>query len=530
MKELILLALISLLSCHIISQDGIELIKKFEDCKLTAYQDIVGVWTIGYGTTNSDKNITGTDIYQGLTITQAQADEWLRVSINKKYGPRVDKYDNIYHWTQNEFDALCSFAYNIGSINNLVKDGNLSKASIPSAMEQYIYVNKTVVEGLVQRRQAEVQLFNKSVWLYFIFKNCSQFGTAALMGNFYSENKLEIANDQKDLDELLGLTPQEYEDQINKGIYTNFGEDSIGFRKAHRNLSIKKDKLLNMCKGKIDDLACQLDYVFYELSNDYKDLWEILQTCTDLKYCSKQFLFLYGISNNKTNEKQKEIFQYSKQYYNIYAEKCTKEQFFSIRSRKCVDFPNIPKECNDIALDGVEYEVYCKKMSRRCDSNSYEDINGDCLPLNNTDRIFQCAYYILFGGGEEFGNKTICYKCNNNYYRYCDYSNHPIFPSCQCIKVPEKVSHCIEYGSYSNKQYYCNLCESAEYYLYGDDKCYKVPKQINNCEMHEEFYNNEVSCLNIKQIEGNEISEKNSNNNYNINSLNLAVFILLILF
>ncbi len=530
MKELILLALISLLSCHIISQDGIELIKKFEDCKLTAYQDIVGVWTIGYGTTNSDKNITGTDIYQGLTITQAQADEWLRVSINKKYGPRVDKYDNIYHWTQNEFDALCSFAYNIGSINNLVKDGNLSKASIPSAMEQYIYVNKTVVEGLVRRRQAEVQLFNKSVWLYFIFKNCSQFGTAALMGNFYSENKLELANDQKDLDELLGLTPQEYEDQINKGIYTNFGEDSIDFRKAHRNLSIKKDKLLNMCKGKIDDLTCQLDYVFYELTNDYKDLWKILQTCTDLEYCSKQFLFLYGISNNKTNEKQKEIFQYSKQYYNIYAEKCTKEQFFSIRSRKCVDFPNIPKECNDIALDGVEYEVYCKKMLRRCDSNSYEDINGDCLPLNNTDRIFQCAYYILFGGGEEFGNKTICYKCDNNYYRYCDYSNHPIFPSCQCIKVPEKVSHCIEYGSYSNKQYYCNLCESAEYYLYGDDKCYKVPKQINNCEMHEEFYNNEVSCLNIKQIEGNEISEKNSNNNYNINSLNLAVFILLILF
>ena len=80
MKALILLALISLLFCHIISQDGIDLIKKFEGCNLTAYEDIVGVWTIGYGTTNSDKRITGTDIYQGLTITQAQADEWLRVS------------------------------------------------------------------------------------------------------------------------------------------------------------------------------------------------------------------------------------------------------------------------------------------------------------------------------------------------------------------------------------------------------------------------------------------------------------------
>ena len=97
------------------------------------------------------------------------------------------------------------------------------------------------------------------------------------------------------------------------------------------------------------------------------------------------------------------------------------------------------------------------------------------------------------------------------------------------MKVPEKVSHCIEHESYSNSQFYCNLCESAEYYLYDDNKCYKVPKQINNCEMHEEFYNNEVSCLTIKQIEVNEKSEKNSNNNFNVNFLNLTVFILLII-
>ena len=233
---------------------------------------------------------------------------------NNKYGPRVDKYDNIYHWTQNEFDALCSFAYNIGSINNLVRNGTRSKASIPSVMEKYVYANKKVVKGLVRRRQAEIQLFTKRVgtpyngqliWHYFIYKNCSQFGTAALMGNFYSESKLELANHQKDLNELLGLTPQEYADQINKGIYTNFGEDNIGFGIAHWHLNIRKSKLLNMCKGKIDDLTCQLDYVFYELTNDYRDLWKILQTCTDLEYCSRQFLFLYGISNNITKEKSK---------------------------------------------------------------------------------------------------------------------------------------------------------------------------------------------------------------------------------
>ena len=52
------------------SQAGIDLIKSFEDCRLTAYQDSVGVWTIGYGHTNG--------VYAWMTITQAQAEEFLR--------------------------------------------------------------------------------------------------------------------------------------------------------------------------------------------------------------------------------------------------------------------------------------------------------------------------------------------------------------------------------------------------------------------------------------------------------------------
>ncbi len=119
------------------------------------------MWTIGYGITNSVKSITGATIYKGLTITQAQADEWLRLVINKRFGPNVDKFDYIYHWSQNEFDALCSFAYNIGSINELVSNGNLAKSQIPSVMKLYVKAKGKVVKGLVNRRNAEVELFNK---------------------------------------------------------------------------------------------------------------------------------------------------------------------------------------------------------------------------------------------------------------------------------------------------------------------------------------------------------------------------------
>ena len=135
-----------------ISDNGLNLIKKFEGCRLTAYQDTVGVWTIGYGTTNADKAITGTTICQGLRISQETADEWLRQSVDKKYGPKVDKY-SAYNWNQNEFDALVSFAYNIGSIDGLTASGSRSKEEIADKIQAYNKAGGKVMSGLIRRRQ-----------------------------------------------------------------------------------------------------------------------------------------------------------------------------------------------------------------------------------------------------------------------------------------------------------------------------------------------------------------------------------------
>lgn len=141
-----------------ISENGLKLIKKFEGCRLTAYQDAVGVWTIGYGTTNADKAITGTTICQGLRISQETADEWLRQSIDCKYAPKVDKYDR-YQWTQNEFDALVSFAYNIGSIDGLTVQGSRTRVEIAYMILAYNKAGGKVLAGLTKRRQEERTLF-----------------------------------------------------------------------------------------------------------------------------------------------------------------------------------------------------------------------------------------------------------------------------------------------------------------------------------------------------------------------------------
>lgn len=134
----------------IISDKGLDLIKSFEGCRLTAYKCPAGVWTIGWGHTG--------DVYEGQVITQAQADQTLRDDMGA-YECKVAKYDSVYHWNQNEFDALTSFAYNVGSIDQLTANGTRTRDIIADKMLAYNKGGGKVLAGLTRRRQAEQELF-----------------------------------------------------------------------------------------------------------------------------------------------------------------------------------------------------------------------------------------------------------------------------------------------------------------------------------------------------------------------------------
>ena len=133
------------------SQKGIDLIKQFEGCHLTAYKCPTGKLTIGYGHTAGVK--------EGQKITQAQADAYLKADL-EKFEKHVDTYNNKYKWNQNEFDALVSFAFNIGNIDQLTAKGTRSRAVIA---EKILLYNKDgegkVLTGLTKRRQAEQKMF-----------------------------------------------------------------------------------------------------------------------------------------------------------------------------------------------------------------------------------------------------------------------------------------------------------------------------------------------------------------------------------
>lgn len=135
------------------SQNGINLIKQFEGCRLSAYKCTAGVWTIGYGHTAGVK--------AGQRITQVQAESFLKDDL-AKYEKNVEKYDPRYHWNQNQFDAMVSFAFNIGSIDQLTANGTRSIKTIAEKLLQYNKAAGRVLSGLTKRRKAEQALFLKA--------------------------------------------------------------------------------------------------------------------------------------------------------------------------------------------------------------------------------------------------------------------------------------------------------------------------------------------------------------------------------
>ena len=148
------------------SQTGINLIKKFEGCRLTAYKCPAGVWTIGYGHTAG--------VRPGDKISALQAEEMLKNDL-VSYEKKVDKYANKYEWNQNEFDALVSFAYNIGSIDQLTANGTRDRKTIAEKFVLYNKAGGKVLSGLTKRRMEEKALFIKvSNTLHLIVKQGSK--------------------------------------------------------------------------------------------------------------------------------------------------------------------------------------------------------------------------------------------------------------------------------------------------------------------------------------------------------------------
>lgn len=133
-----------------------QLTERFEQCRLVAYQDVKGVWTIGWGH-------TGPEVVEGLVCTQEQADVWLLED-----SKLAEDCVNRAVWvsiTQGEFDAMVDFVINVGrtafltsTMLKMVNAGAFQAAA--KEFEKWVYAGGQKVAGLLRRRLAEEAVFN----------------------------------------------------------------------------------------------------------------------------------------------------------------------------------------------------------------------------------------------------------------------------------------------------------------------------------------------------------------------------------
>jgi lysozyme len=143
------------------SETGLELLKEFEGLRLKAYRDAAGIWTIGYGTTSA----AGVGIIKGgMLISKAEAENMLRRSL-ASYERAVSNSIKV-EISQQQFDALVSFAYNVG-IEGFRRSSVLRHVNardfdrVPQSLSLWIKSKGKVLPGLVSRRAREAKLFVK---------------------------------------------------------------------------------------------------------------------------------------------------------------------------------------------------------------------------------------------------------------------------------------------------------------------------------------------------------------------------------
>ena len=141
------------------SEEGIALLKHFEGCELNAYQDSVGVWTIGYGHTKG--------VERGMKISQEEAESMLQQELEHEYEDYISDIDQ--ELTQCQFDALVCWVYNLGPTNlrssTMLKEiiaGNMDL--VPFKMQRRDKAGGKVLLGLTRRRNAEALLFKGENW------------------------------------------------------------------------------------------------------------------------------------------------------------------------------------------------------------------------------------------------------------------------------------------------------------------------------------------------------------------------------
>lgn len=169
----------------------------------------------------------------------------------------------------------------------------------------------------------------QKIWQYFKSKGLNDYGIAGLMGNLYAESGLRPTNLQNTYEKKLGLADEEYTAAVDSGTYTNFVKDSAGYGLAQWTYWSRKQRLIDFAKQQkksIGDLDMQLDFLYKELSENYKTVLKTLCSTTSVLEASNSVLLNFERPADQSVTVQNRRAGFGNTYYDKYATKKETQQ------------------------------------------------------------------------------------------------------------------------------------------------------------------------------------------------------------
>lgn len=167
--------------------------------------------------------------------------------------------------------------------------------------------------------------YERVIWDYLLNKLGNEYAVAGLMGNLYAESALRPNNLQNSYEDTLGYTDTTYTQAVDNGSYSenSFVHDSAGYGLAQWTHWSRKQALYNMFKSggysSIASIDLQLDYLWYELENDFEGVLSVLYSASSVREASNKVLHDFENPANQSTSVEEKREEYGIYYYNKYA-------------------------------------------------------------------------------------------------------------------------------------------------------------------------------------------------------------------
>lgn len=162
----------------------------------------------------------------------------------------------------------------------------------------------------------------KFIWNFLMQKIQNPNGVAGLMGNLYIESKLRSYNLQSTYEKKLNMTDKEYTTKVDSGEYTNFANDRAGYGLAQWTYHTRKEKLLDYAQAShasIGDLEMQLNFLWWELTSEYRSVVEVLKNAESIYEASTKVMIDFESPSNQTKQAKNYRASCGQVYYDKYA-------------------------------------------------------------------------------------------------------------------------------------------------------------------------------------------------------------------